>query len=64
MTDTHPNQDQITQVFLDYRNGYLTQKEAIQRLTTVGDFMPEVAKIMLANMRRHNVRDIRGKKDK
>lgn len=64
MTETHPNQEQITQIFLDYRNGYLTQKEAIHRLSTVGQFMPEVAKIMLANMRRHNVRDIRGKKDK
>ena len=59
MSDDKTEHDEIIELFVDYRMGFYSKRNAINLLGKYG-FEPPVAEAMLKGLKQQNVGDIRG----
>ncbi len=59
MTDNTYDHDEVIEIFVEYKMGFYSKRNAINLLGKYG-FEPNVAEAMLGPMKKHNVVDIRG----
>lgn len=57
---TDETRERLVQLFTEYRSGRVNLAEAQKIMVREGGFLPQVARLLLAQMKRENVASIRG----